>query len=121
MALRFHGVVSSIPNFIKPQIFHPIMYNKKSYVTLTQHQLSSILEVYITHERLRQAQLSFNLSLLAAKISVFTGLIGAGLLLSGKLSEGSITTAISITSNVYCFKITKNANDRLDLLWRRSK
>jgi hypothetical protein len=80
---------------------------------------STMLRVYIACERLRQAQLSFNLALGASAISVLVGLIGAGLLLFGQLSEGTVTAAIGITSSVCCSKIAKEANDRLDQLWLR--
>jgi hypothetical protein len=80
---------------------------------------STMLQVYIVCERLRQAQLSFNLALGASAISALVGLIGAGLLLSGQLSEGTVTAAIGITSSVCCSRMAKDANDRLDRLWLR--
>jgi hypothetical protein len=97
------------------------MQNNTKHIVLTHSNLSSMLEVYIACERLRQAQLSFNLAFTASTISALVGLIGAGLLLSGQLSEGSATAAIGLTSSVCCSKMTKDANDRLDRLSKRYK
>jgi hypothetical protein len=80
-----------------------------------------MLRAYIACERLRQAQLSFNLALGASSVAVLVGLVGAGLLLSGQLSEGSVTAAIGITSSICSFRIAKDANDRLDQLWSKGQ
>jgi hypothetical protein len=68
-------------------------------------------------ERLRQARLSFNLVLLLTTMSAVISLIGVGFLFSGKVSEGAVTTAGGLTSNIVSvrlLKLTKEANDRLD-------
>lgn len=68
-------------------------------------------------ERLRQARLSFNLSLKLTIVSAFVSLAGVGLLFVGKVSEGTVTTAGGLTSNIVSvrlLKLTKEANDRLD-------
>jgi hypothetical protein len=76
------------------------------------NQLAEIIQ-----ERIRQASLSFNLSLFAATASVFVSLTGAGLLLSGNLPEGAIAAASGAGSTVYCIKLAKDSNDRLDRIF----
>jgi uncharacterized membrane protein YczE len=71
----------------------------------------------IIHERIRQASISFNLSVFAATASMVVSLTGAGLLLSGNLPEGTLTAASGAGSTVYCFKLAKDANDRLDRIF----
>ncbi|WP_407657755.1 TRADD-N-associated membrane domain-containing protein [Leptolyngbya ectocarpi] len=68
-------------------------------------------------ERLRQAKVSFNIALL---MSIATTVAGGALLLSGKVSEGFVTsTTGGITSSICWFKLTQDANDRLDKLTNR--
>lgn len=80
--------------------------------TDSNHQLAEIIQ-----ERIRQASLSFNLSLFATAASAVVSLTGAGLLLSGNLPEGSIAAASGAGSTVYCIKLAKDANDRLDRIF----
>lgn len=68
----------------------------------------------IIHERIRQARSSFNLALCTTAVSACVSLVGAGLLLSGKLSEGSVTAAGGLLSSACCVRFCKDANDRLD-------
>ncbi|WP_309730711.1 TRADD-N-associated membrane domain-containing protein [Chamaesiphon sp. OTE_75_metabat_556] len=77
-----------------------------------KNQLAKIIQ-----ERIRQASLSFNLSLLATAASAVVSLTGAGLLLRGNLSEGALTAASGAGSTVYCIKLAKDANDRLDRIF----
>ncbi|MEO0807488.1 MAG: hypothetical protein AAFY33_14395, partial [Cyanobacteria bacterium J06643_4] len=44
------------------------------------------------------------------------GLVGAITLLTGNIPEGSITSAVGLTSSVHCSRLSKDANDRLDKL-----
>ena len=74
------------------------------------------MEVAIVQERLRQARYSFNLALIATGVSACVGLLGAGLLLSGKLPEGTVTAAAGVASSACCIRFAKDANDRLDRL-----
>jgi hypothetical protein len=71
----------------------------------------------IIHERIRQASISFNLSVFAAMASTIVSITGAGLLLSGNLSEGAIAAASGAGSTVYCITLAKDANDRLDRIF----
>jgi hypothetical protein len=68
----------------------------------------------IVKERLRQAHNSSNLALVATAISALVGLGGAGLLLSGKFPEGTVTAAGGMVSSACCIRFAKDANDRLD-------
>jgi hypothetical protein len=76
------------------------------------NQLAEIIQ-----ERIRQASLSFNLSLFATAASTVVSLTGAGLLLSGNLPEGAIAAASGAGSTVYCIKLAKDSNDRLDRIF----
>lgn len=74
----------------------------------------STIELNIVQERLRQARHSFNLALFATTVSFCIGIIGVGLLLSGKVSEGTVTSAGGLASSLRCLQFAKDANDRLD-------
>lgn len=73
-------------------------------------------ELKIAQERLRQARYSFNLAVAATTVSFLVSILGGGLLLSNKASEGSIATAAGLFSSVGFVKLAKDANDRLDKL-----
>jgi hypothetical protein len=87
------------------------------------------MERQVIQERLRQAKLSFNvtlaLTIVSASISIFgIGLLFFGLLFSGKVTEGSVATAGGLTStivSVRLLKFTKETNDRLDRLAKEFK
>ncbi|MBU7584855.1 MAG: hypothetical protein KAF91_18415 [Nostoc sp. TH1S01] len=72
------------------------------------------VEIVIAQERLRQASYSFNLALIVTALSASISLIGAGLLLSGKVTEGTFTAIGGMTASVRCIQFAKEANDRLD-------
>ena len=72
------------------------------------------LELIITQERIRQARYSFNLALIATAVSACIGLVGAGVILSNKVPEGTVTAAGGLASSVRCIQLAKDANDRLD-------
>ena len=74
----------------------------------------STIELSIAVERLRQAHYSFNLSIIATTISFCISLVGAGLLLSNKVPEGTATAAGGMVSSAVCVQLAKDANDRLD-------
>lgn len=72
------------------------------------------IELSIAQEHLRQARYSFNIALMATTASFFIGLVGAGLLLSNKVSEGTIIAAGGLVYSLRCIQLAKDANDRLD-------
>lgn len=74
----------------------------------------STIELSIAQERLRQGRYSFNLALIATSVSFFIGLVGAGLILSNKVPEGTVAAAGGLASSVCCISLAKDANDRLD-------
>ena len=74
----------------------------------------STIEFGIFKERLRQAHHSFNAALVVALLSTCISLLGAGLILSGKLPEGGVTTSAGIAITFGCFNLAKDANNRLD-------
>lgn len=76
--------------------------------------IKSVIEMSIAQERLRQSNHSFNLALIATAVSFCISLVGAGLLLLGKVPEGTVTSAGGLVSSVQCLKFAKDANDRLD-------
>jgi NADPH-dependent curcumin reductase CurA len=69
------------------------------------------LAIQIALEHLRQARYSFNLSLSIVAVGAVVSFAGAGLLLSGKTTEGAVAAAGSIASSI-C-QLAKEANDRL--------
>ncbi len=75
------------------------------------------MELSIATERLRQARYSFNTALSATTASFFIGLVGAGLLLSNKISEGTVIAAGGLASSVQCIQLAKDANRRLDKIF----
>ncbi|CBN55876.1 MULTISPECIES: TRADD-N-associated membrane domain-containing protein [Kamptonema] len=70
----------------------------------------------IIKERLRQARLSFNLALATTATCAIVGFAGVGLMLLGKAPEGVVTTTGGLSATVYCLKLARDANDRLDEL-----
>ncbi len=95
------------------------MKREEVRIVLVHSNLAPTLELYITSEILRQAQVSFNVALCTSIASAVLGFIGAGLLLSGQLSEGSVAAAVGISSSLCCSKMAKDANDRLEHLLSR--
>lgn len=74
----------------------------------------STIELSIAQERLRQARYSFNLALIATALSACISFVGAGLLLSGKVPEGTVSAAGGTVASVRCIQLAKDTNDRLD-------
>ncbi|MEA5567515.1 TRADD-N-associated membrane domain-containing protein [Anabaena sp. UHCC 0399] len=74
----------------------------------------SAVELSIAQERLRQARWSFNVALAMTMASAVISLVGVGLLLSGKTTEGSVAAAGGFASSVRCLQLAKDTNDRLD-------
>lgn len=70
-------------------------------------------------ERLKQARLTFYLSIYSLIFGVIVVLIGIVLLFTINVSVGTVTSAIGLMSNfisLLIFKLNKESNDRLDLL-----
>ena len=59
-----------------------------------------------------QAHWSFLIAIIMSTASAVIGLGGAGLLLAGMASEGSVTTAVGLVSGVYSYQLSKEAADR---------
>ncbi|MEM1393207.1 MAG: hypothetical protein AAGG00_07900 [Cyanobacteria bacterium P01_H01_bin.150] len=78
------------------------------------NKLQSSIELNIAKERLRQARYSFNLAIVATATSFFISLVGAGILLSNNVPQGTVITAVGLVSGVGCTKLANDANDRLD-------
>lgn len=68
------------------------------------------------HEHLRQARQIFNYYVVAVALSLGISVIGAGLLISGKASEGSVTTATGLISTTLCSQIAKESGEKLEEL-----
>lgn len=74
------------------------------------------MEKRVILESLRQASWSFNLALILTTASAVVSIIGIGLLFSGKITQGTATTAGGLASNlisVNFLKLSKENNDRL--------
>jgi hypothetical protein len=74
----------------------------------------SEIELSIAHERLRQARRSFDLAWVTTATFAFVGIGGVILLMAGQPITGGTATAGGIGVTVYCLRLAKDANDRLD-------
>lgn len=72
----------------------------------------------IMREFLRQSRCTATVSVAAIAGSAFISLIGGGLLLVGKITEGSATTAAGIVSSMYCTQAAKDSNEKLEKIAR---
>ena len=82
-----------------------------------QNLTSTRMEQLVIKERLRQAKLSFNIALVLTVISAIISVTCVGILLSGKTSEGTATTAGGLAAKIVSvglLKMTKDSNERLD-------
>jgi len=71
-------------------------------------------ETSFLQERIRQAKLAFNVLLGATVTSGAIAFTGVYFLISGHVSEGTITSTGGLISNVAFATLAKDANDRLD-------
>ena len=76
----------------------------------------SPIEQNIAQERIRQARNASNLALISTAIATGISLLGAALLLTGKVPEGTVTTAGGLASSIHSIRLAKDSNDRLDKL-----
>jgi hypothetical protein len=95
--------------------FHPM--SNQNRPTPQPEDRDDEMKQRITEERLFQASISFKLASISATAFASVSLIGAGLLLSGYLSAGTLTAASGAVPTVYCIKLAKDANDRLDRIF----
>ncbi|MGK7895866.1 MAG: hypothetical protein AB4372_20200 [Xenococcus sp. (in: cyanobacteria)] len=72
------------------------------------------IKIKIAQQRLSQANLSFRLAVTIHIICFIISLGGWDLLISGKVSEGTITAATGLVSSVEFLKFAKSARDSLD-------
>ncbi|GAB1541118.1 hypothetical protein NUACC21_37880 [Scytonema sp. NUACC21] len=70
----------------------------------------------MAEEHLRQARQTFNISFIALSASIGISMIGAALILTGKSTEGSVTTATGLVSTTFCSQIAKESNEKLEEL-----
>lgn len=59
-----------------------------------------------------QAYWSFLVATVLSTASALAGLSGAGFLLFGNASEGTVTTAVGLTSGMYSYQLAKEAAER---------
>jgi hypothetical protein len=112
----FHGdrtQARPTPKYTSTEAHSNPMSDKNSNLSMNSDPFAH-MEFHIAMERLRQARYSFNLALITTAISTCVGLAGAGLLLSGNLSEGTVTATGGLVSSACCIRFAKDANDRLD-------
>lgn len=67
-------------------------------------------------ERLRQAQWSYNLTLVATAATFCITLVGATGLMQNLFQEATVTTAVGLIGTAYSTQLCKDANNRLDKL-----
>jgi len=77
----------------------------------------SPIERDIAQERIRQARNTSNLALISTAIATGISLLGAALLVMGRVPEGSVTTTGGLATSIHCLRLAKDANDRLDKLF----
>lgn len=65
-------------------------------------------------EHLRQAKRSFNLHTIATGLSLSVSALGAFLILSGKVTEGTVTTASGLLSSAASAQIAKESSKQLN-------
>jgi hypothetical protein len=73
-----------------------------------------IIQAQIAKELLRQAKWSFNIFLGCTAISAAIGLTGVTLVLSGKLSEGSLTAVSGAIGTTALARLARQCSDRLN-------
>ncbi|WP_290879384.1 hypothetical protein [Fischerella sp.] len=81
--------------------------------------LKMTLDVF--QEHLRQARQTFNLSVVALIVSISISAIGAGLLIGGKATEGTVTAATGLLSTTFCTQIAKESSEKLEELTENLK
>jgi hypothetical protein len=87
-----------------------------SLVHSVSSDLSSLDYKIVQQEFLRQACWSFNLAILLTAVSSLVSIIGIVMLLSGKVTEGTVTTAGGAASYIVranCLRLAEKANARL--------
>lgn len=67
-------------------------------------------------EILRQSQWAFNIYAAAMVLSLGVGVIGGCLFITGKSTEGTVTTAAGLTSSAVCFQLGKESQEKLKML-----
>lgn len=102
---------------------HNMKKTDSQLVTNSPHALDPILELSIRvgMERLRQVRHSFNLALVMTGISTIISFVGVVLLLTGKASEGTVTTAGGMVSSMCCLQLAKETNEQLSHLLKELK
>jgi hypothetical protein len=86
---------------------------------LSNNEQQESQEARIYQERIRQAKLGFNLSIIFVGASAVFTLIGVVFLLAGHISQGAHATLAGLTSTAvggHCVQLSREANDRLDRL-----
>ncbi|MDF5723876.1 MAG: hypothetical protein PUP91_26115 [Rhizonema sp. PD37] len=71
--------------------------------------------MYFTNICVRHDRLSTSV-VVAVAVSLGISVIGAGLLVAGKASEGSVTTATGLISTTLCSQIAKESGEKLEEL-----
>lgn len=68
----------------------------------------------VAEQRLNQAKLSFYLAFVMTTVCSALTIGGAVLVISGNVAPGTLITISSAVSSACCFKLAKEANDKLD-------
>jgi predicted transcriptional regulator len=75
------------------------------------------IEIQWFRERRRQAKISFNVAVSLAGIAALLSIVFASAVCMKKISEATAAAALGLTSgavSAYCFKLSDDANKRLD-------
>lgn len=79
------------------------------------------IRLEILQELLRQVRLTATVSITAIAGSALISLIGGGLVLTGKVPEGTVTTTMGLFSSMYCTQAAKDSNEKLEKIARELK
>lgn len=119
--------------FVSSWLEHRLKPNAAVPKELPQNETSTNLkhvedlksgERSIRQELLRQARWSFNYAIFTMAVSSAISIAGIGLLLAGKVKEGTVTAIGGLTSYIVpanCLRLTEKANDRIDKMLKKSE
>ncbi|MHC5739990.1 TRADD-N-associated membrane domain-containing protein [Nostoc sp.] len=73
-------------------------------------------QLVIFKEHIRQAKVSFNLSVVASTLSLTICVLGGILVLTGKATEGTVTTSGGLISTTLCSQMAQASSEKLKQL-----
>jgi len=93
--------------------------NDSFHAAESQNQYDLETEKSIRQELLRRSEYSYNIHAFAVIASIVIGLIGCVLLLGGRTTEGTFTTAAGLGATAYLAQTGKESQESLNALVER--